>query len=91
MQMLPLKFAEAFQLMVAFISTHPNSFGVNSLSIFLAVVKRLTHTSSTSVAAISTFTASLTESVMLDCQKIDEVLQELNELGSASEEELTAS
>lgn len=83
MQTLPVKFAEAFQLMVAFVSTHHNSFGMNSLSIFLAVVKRLTQASSSSATAIESITSGLAESVIHDCQKIHEVLQELDEFADA--------
>lgn len=82
LKMLPLKFAEAFRLMVAFISIHPNSFGVNSLSIFLAVVKQVTHGSTASTTAIQSIASNLGENVMHDCEKILEVLEELQEFQS---------
>lgn len=91
MQLLPLKLAEAFQLMVAFVSTHPNSFGVNSLSIFLALVKRLTCSSGASLAAVQSISSILSESVVQDSKKIEEVLQELEELEGAGEQEPAAS
>jgi hypothetical protein len=41
MHLLMLKLTEAFSLMVPFVSTHANSFGINSFSVFLAIIKRL--------------------------------------------------
>lgn len=64
------KFNEVFSLLVHYVSTHPNSFGLNSLSIVLAIVEHFAKTHKSTLPESIIQSLGLSESLRKDCETV---------------------
>jgi hypothetical protein len=67
--------------MISFVATDANSFGINSLSIFLAVMRRLVVSKGEAAELMVQLSSSLSENLMLDYGKVEDILKKLDEFG----------